>query len=621
MKWYMTVMAGLAALVASTPQYDPCAGYCSTPGYPAVPEPTTCTPATVRETQTVVETSVVTETIEVATTVYEPTTQHVTVVTTVYTTGGYATTSPTVETTVSPGVSTSDPSTESSGAGYPSLPTTAAPVTACAAPTNAPGDYIEMPYDASSNRTFGCMPGFVCDPPKPPGCTVWADAPADDYVCRPEYCIASPQYSRVRWPEGETGYMPPDEGYFNLNAHAFGLPYSIYAYKVIVGVGYGLTYTVTTGDWASATDLSVFPTPSTAAPSPTLPPSRARLSWQDQDDDPPTAPAVCFDDCNNCYKEALAIGKSPALCRAGSQFRQDYQQCTACIDANVEDGPAVRSVYIDQKFAQFLRFCQDLLPEVTSSMSQTDAPTWPSASSLPVESSAQLPGETTASFEPTSVVVEPTSVVVETTSVVVQPTTVVVQPTTVVVQPTTVVVQPTTVVVQPTQQTTPATASWETSRFGEGEPAPEPTPNTGESFLTGTGTAPAQITLTRTEGQPGPTWVDGEDSAESTGPGDSTGSGDSAGVAGPTSPSSGTTGSGSTSFASSTATATKDGVATENIPDDTAPIQSEVVGVLPTAATPSFATGVSAGLDIQALRRLLFAPIVAVAFVQWASLA
>ncbi|KAM0284701.1 hypothetical protein ACHAQH_001856 [Verticillium albo-atrum] len=261
------------------------------------------------------------------------------------------------------------------------------PVTACPAPTNIPGVNPDMPFDPSSNRTWGCEPGFVCNPPKPEGCNLWADSPANDYVCKPKYCVPSPHYALATWPEGETSYYPPSEGYFNLNPNAFGLPFSIFDYETIVKEWKHKTWTITTGNWASATELSVYP-PRSPTTTPVAPPpvyetyAHGYVRRQNDDDeaeDGTTAPAICFDDCNNCYIEAEAVGKTPRLCAADSQFRADLLTCTTCIDANAVNGVLTRRLYVTPKFAQFLDYCDSQEPdEVTTS----------SVASLPPQESA-----------------------------------------------------------------------------------------------------------------------------------------------------------------------------------------------------------------------------------------
>ncbi|KAM0600517.1 hypothetical protein ACHAPN_000305 [Verticillium nonalfalfae] len=264
------------------------------------------------------------------------------------------------------------------------------PVTPCPAPTNIPGVNPDIPYDPSSNRTWGCEPGFVCNPPKPEGCNLWADSPANDYVCLPKYCIPSPHYALATWPEGETSYYPPSEGYFNLNPNAFGLPFSIFDYETIVKTWKHKTWTITTGNWASATELSVYPPRSpTTTTIPASPPAyethahgygkRQNDDDDDDEDDGTTAPAICFDDCNNCYIEAEAVGKSPRLCASDSQFRADLLTCTTCIDANAVNGVLTRRLYVTPKFGQFLDYCDSQDPdEVTTS----------SIASLPPQQSA-----------------------------------------------------------------------------------------------------------------------------------------------------------------------------------------------------------------------------------------
>ncbi|OTA97273.1 hypothetical protein M434DRAFT_294786 [Hypoxylon sp. CO27-5] len=61
------------------------------------------------------------------------------------------------------------------------------------------------PFDARSNLTWGCLPGTICSPPKPIGCSIWAAPPDETYVCESQsYCISAPNYVAVRWPNFET---------------------------------------------------------------------------------------------------------------------------------------------------------------------------------------------------------------------------------------------------------------------------------------------------------------------------------------------------------------------------------------------------------------------------------
>ncbi|OAA32183.1 glycoprotein X [Moelleriella libera RCEF 2490] len=125
-------------------------------------------------------------------------------------------------------------------------------VSLCPSPTGA-----SRPLERSSNLTFGCAPGFVCNPPKPDGCNLWPSPPKDDFVCNPLDCIPAPPYTVVTWKECETSYYPPSFGYFNLNPEDFGLSYGIFEYKQYQKVESGVTKTFITGDWnpkASATE-------------------------------------------------------------------------------------------------------------------------------------------------------------------------------------------------------------------------------------------------------------------------------------------------------------------------------------------------------------------------------
>lgn len=446
--------------------------------------------------------------------------------------------------------------------------------TACPAPTNGPCDPPEIPYDPISNKTFGCDPGFVCDRPKPRGCSLWADSPADDYVCKSRHCIISPPFSRVQWPEGETGSLPADKGYFNLNPNAFGLPYSIFEYETIVKRRVGEEFTP--GSCASATELSVFPTPS--------PQGGQRLSpiWhglpgteQQDESDPPTAPAVCFDDCNNCYKEALAVGKSPALCVSDSQFQQDYKLCVSCIDANAEDGPSVRRQYVDHKFAQFLGYCerQDTAPTHSTS---TDAPAETATTSEPLVETETQPSEgaATSTEPPTPTAVEETSLSSRGPAP-----------------------EPTSGRDQPGNG--PGETPAPTSAGVDQPPTPVGSDEASGSALssgpTPIGTEPA---TSRPEGP-----RDDTQSSRTTGPPESLGP-DEQGT-NPTAGSSKPTPTRPVGVSSSMSSES-------GAPDNAAPSQSDATDEWPTAATPSFAIGVSSSLRIPDLG--MIAPLVAGVF-------
>ncbi|PNH26448.1 hypothetical protein VD0002_g5603 [Verticillium dahliae] len=496
-------------------------------------------------------------------------------------------------------------------------------ITACLAPTNNPRNNLESPHDRTSDRTFGCVPGFVCNPPKPPGCNLWANSPADDYVCELRYCIHSPPYSRVHWLEGETGRVPLDEEYFNLNARAFGLPYSIFESDSMDKNEYAEANTITARNRVSAMDLSVLPTPSSLPVQPAPPPRRGLPRHeQRQEDDGPTAPAVCFDDCNNCYKEALAVGKSPALCVASSQFQQDFQLCISCIDANADSGPAIRRLYVDQKFGQFLNFCKGLEPVPANSTSRMVTPSGPIATSkLVTETQTQLPGETITSVQPIDLTPNPTPSTKETFGA---STTDAPQETS--NSDASRSGRPTSSIsgTEATQTTTesrflsvdqdspretiaePASTSVDRDQRPEttvlDSPAPEATVNPGTTSIDRGGPGSRSEGAT-TEAQPSqsgqsrdrtetinlddPTTNSATDSLEAT----------------PTR---------SRGFSSSAIGSPSNDAGPGGAPDSTTPTQSEVVGEQSTAATPSFVTGASSYLHIPVL--WVLAPLVTAIF-------
>ncbi|PNH26228.1 hypothetical protein BJF96_g10456 [Verticillium dahliae] len=352
MRWYVFAIVVCASRLAeSMPQYDLCAGYCSGgSNSPPVQEPEACSPRTVHITQTIRETRAVTTTKQVTITAYEPATEHITrtIVSTVY-----ADEHASVSTTRSVQASgiTSYPSTVTRSLCTP-RPSYGLALDADLELINAGATMQEQQLDCVFYTTTVWKTTVVRVTPTPEPSTHarassstgtptgrstdLAESIAHTYTSAVPtvapsitYCISLPAYARVHWAEGATGYVPLDQGYFNLNPHAFGLPYSVFVNEAIAGNPYGEPYTVPRDDRGSAADLDVStgPLPLVARRVPSS--RRGALSVkQRQDDGAPAAPAVCFDDCNNCYKEALAVGKSPSLCRAGSQFRQDYNNAS-----------------------------------------------------------------------------------------------------------------------------------------------------------------------------------------------------------------------------------------------------------------------------------------------------
>ncbi|KAK1594219.1 uncharacterized protein LY79DRAFT_684317, partial [Colletotrichum navitas] len=261
--------------------------------------------------------------------------------------------------------------------------------TACPAPTNTPGFNPVVDFNPKSNLTWGCQPGYVCNPAKPAGCSLWAESPANEYACNPKDCVPAPPYTLAAWKENETHYFPPNDGYFNLNPNAFGLSFDIFDYEIIVTKvkdkhGYKKT-TITTGNWASATDLTHFPPIAqptlTLAPASTPSPENGQHAPKHHKEskghgrrsllnkrDFTIAPAVCFDGCNNCYIEVQAVGKVASICLAGSAFLTDLAACRTCVEENdTGDGKETLRIHIEPKFQQFISFCEGEAPQSPSS--------------------------------------------------------------------------------------------------------------------------------------------------------------------------------------------------------------------------------------------------------------
>ncbi|KAI9054507.1 hypothetical protein LZ554_001665 [Drepanopeziza brunnea f. sp. 'monogermtubi'] len=264
----------------------------------------------------------------------------------------------------------------------------------CPKPTNLPGVAV-TPQDTGPRALWGCSPGYVCNVPKPAGCDIFADPPDYDYLCDAKYCIPSPLFPVVTWPEGETAYYPLTEGYFNLNPQAFGLDFTVFVTNVVVitvAGKYGKLETITeAGQHSSQVSLSRFESTSTPTFTVGLKSSaytpitsaharwkksreehvQAREAWVQARDtlhllkrDASVAPAVCFAQCNNCYIEAQSVGKSPALCAADSAFRSYYEGCQSCVASNSDTSEESLAVYVEPKFAEFTDYCDAQAPAI-----------------------------------------------------------------------------------------------------------------------------------------------------------------------------------------------------------------------------------------------------------------
>lgn len=230
-------------------------------------------------------------------------------------------------------------------------------VTVCPAPTGQ-----SKPLAPDSDLTFGCKPGYVCNPKMPSGCNFWPGSPSSDYCCKEEDCIPSPPLTNVTWTQCKTEYFPPSYGYFNLNPEAFGLPYGIFEYETYEAVKDGHKTTITTGNWKSQSSLTNWPRPSSTnalnrrTHHPKYNETQGCRGYHAVGKRAVT-PAICFDDCNNAYLIAQAVGKVDKLCEAGSSFRESYNSCAACILANSDATSNNIGDYVQPEFAQFLNFC------------------------------------------------------------------------------------------------------------------------------------------------------------------------------------------------------------------------------------------------------------------------
>ncbi|KAG0649268.1 Adhesin [Hyphodiscus hymeniophilus] len=262
-------------------------------------------------------------------------------------------------------------------------------------PTNtAP---VLNPQDSGEDATWGCSPGFVCNPPKPDHCEFFENPPLANYTCEPENCIMSPPITDVHWKDDESSLYPATEGYFNLNPNDFGLSFDIFAEQLIVsritdkqGVK---TVTSTTGDWSSQASLSSFP-PAETDPAVKLKPRALSLPAN-------TVPSMCYDDCNNAFVEAQHVGKIyNSLCVSGTPFEDELSACQICVAAHGDEQKLSLQIYVYPQFAQFIGFCSAKSPQ--SEVSASTSPVLASAKSTEVTptSSVQVTSQVSASSVP-----------------------------------------------------------------------------------------------------------------------------------------------------------------------------------------------------------------------------
>ncbi|ELQ42827.1 hypothetical protein OOU_Y34scaffold00192g12 [Pyricularia oryzae Y34] len=258
--------------------------------------------------------------------------------------------------------------------------TTPSPVTACPAPTAAA---LGAPRSSSFRLKWGCEPGYVCSPPKPEGCNAWGSCPPKDYVCEPQYCRpAPPPQIAPETSSNETGWVPPNPFYFNLDPTKFGLTGSIFEKYEIIQVVEGRTITVTTGDWTPHASVAQ----ATAAPgNPGLHMYKPRkrgdkpigprkiLSWKNLRNVMkhakrlyrrqngariPERMSICYTPCNAAFIAAQDIGLVPRLCVEGSSYQDDVNGCWECLDLwrNETQTGNVRE-YVGDQFEEYLAYC------------------------------------------------------------------------------------------------------------------------------------------------------------------------------------------------------------------------------------------------------------------------
>ncbi|TLD30626.1 hypothetical protein PspLS_02744 [Pyricularia sp. CBS 133598] len=258
--------------------------------------------------------------------------------------------------------------------------TTPSPVTACPAPTAAA---LAAPPSSNSRLKWGCEPGYICSPPKPEGCNAWGSCPPKEYVCEPQYCRpATPPQIAPERSSNETGWVPPNPFYFNLDPTKFGLTGSIFEKYEIIQVVEGQTTTVTTGDWTPHASVAQ---PTAAPGSPGLhmykPKKREDkpigprkiLSWKNLRNvmkqakrlyrrqngaQLPQRMQLCYHPCNAAFVAAQDIGLIPRLCVEGSSYQDDVNGCWECLDVwrNETQTGNVRE-YVGDQFEEYLAYC------------------------------------------------------------------------------------------------------------------------------------------------------------------------------------------------------------------------------------------------------------------------
>ncbi|KAG6053229.1 hypothetical protein E4U17_004914 [Claviceps sp. LM77 group G4] len=234
-------------------------------------------------------------------------------------------------------------------------------VTLCPTPTGS-----TAPLSPTSDLTFGCKPGYVCNPPKPDGCNLWPGPPADDFLCDKKDCIPAPPLHKPTGGDGD--YYPPSYGYFNLDPEPFGLSYNIFAkprqFVKDVHNTKDTSSQQTPPVWHkvshSASDSYPTSSPTSSRQEKKASESRKRGNKRD------TVSDNCYKESNQAYDSALALGKTPALCAEDSIFERGFDLYERCVKANSQTTMSKMArfrlirIYVEHKFDQFLDYCDDL---------------------------------------------------------------------------------------------------------------------------------------------------------------------------------------------------------------------------------------------------------------------
>ncbi|KAI9720213.1 MAG: hypothetical protein M1812_003031 [Candelaria pacifica] len=195
-------------------------------------------------------------------------------------------------------------------------------------PTYKPAAQLPPDY------TWGCPPGYLCEPLKENGCNINEAPPDRGYVCDPSRCLpVAPLNPNPPQTWGEpvvsntTDKYYLQDDYFNLNPRNFDLDFDIFQQQVVVVVNLPSKARIRRGP-------------------------KGRLAKRAT-----TAPRACYDDCNAPMLEAQSTGKTPALCQEGSAFTAGVSDCQTCISGKQGSKSSAYSDQAQPDFQQFLDYC------------------------------------------------------------------------------------------------------------------------------------------------------------------------------------------------------------------------------------------------------------------------